>query len=114
MQINLNTDNKTSSVAGKLGGTIFFSIFMFMGLFFLIMMIRSLCEKMDWAVAGFLMLPVIFIIVGAGGIYFTWKKKTAEVKTGAAAVEKVNPKNQRVFLALFFSVFFSPVPASAG
>ena len=106
MQINFNTDNKTSSIAGKLGGTIFFSIFMFMGLFFLIMMIRSLYEKMDWAVAVFLMLPVIFIIVGAGGIYFTWKKKTAEVKTGAAAVEKVNPQNQRVFLALFFSVFF--------
>ena len=53
------------------------------------------------------MLPVIFIIVGAGGIYFTWKKKTPEVKTGAAAVEKVNPKNQRVFLALFFfGIFF--------
>lgn len=105
MQIEFNS-NRTSSVPGKLAGSIFFSIFMFMGLFFLVTMIHSLYEKMDWAVAGFLMLPVIFIIVGAGGIYFTWKKKAPESKSCAAAVKRENPANQRIFLALFFSVFF--------
>ena len=106
MQINFNRNNKVTTLAEKIVGTVFFSIFLLMGTSFFVMMIYSLYKKMEWAVAGFLLIPLIFMAVGAGGIYLMWKKKCPEDKSGAAAVKKMNPANQRRFLALFFSVFF--------
>jgi len=107
MQINFNKPSpKPDTVAGKLFSTIFFSIFLMAGIFFLIMMIFTLCKKMDWTVLAFLLIPLVFIAVGGGGIYFAWKKKVPKIKSGAAAVDKSSPAKQRKIMLFFFSVFF--------
>ena len=44
--------------------------------------------------------------VGGGGIYGTWKKEKPENTSGAAAVKKSKPANQRNLLLIFFAIFF--------
>jgi hypothetical protein len=65
-------------------------------------------REVEWFILPFALIPLIFVAVGAGGIYAVWKKSAPE-KTGSAAVtaaKKIEIKHPRAFLALFFSLFF--------
>ncbi|MDD5597683.1 MAG: DUF3592 domain-containing protein [Victivallaceae bacterium] len=63
-------------------------------------------RKIQWFLLGFSILPLIFVAIGAGLIYLTWKKTIPEKKYGAAAVKNTAEKGRKVFLPLFFSLFF--------
>jgi hypothetical protein len=61
-------------------------------------------RDVQWFMLAFVLLPLVFMAIGAGGIYFSWKNK-ASVEA-AAAVDKKKPVNQKKFLFFFFSIFF--------
>ena len=63
-------------------------------------------REMLWIMLPFMLIPLVFMAVGGGGIYFTWKKEK-DIESNAAAVKKrMKPENQRKLLIVFFSLFF--------
>jgi hypothetical protein len=61
------------SLVSKLVLSCFFLLFAGMGTFFLVMMIREILGgKAELTLILFLLLPLVFIVVGAGGIWGTW------------------------------------------
>jgi len=52
--------------------------------------------------------PLIFVVVGAGGIYFTWRRRTPEEARPIAPIASAAARNQvlgRYGLAAFFGIF---------
>lgn len=109
MQFNLprqrHNDNGPVSMIGKLFTSLFLSVFAVMGTGFLIFMIRSFLSQADkdWIMIPFMLIPVIFIMVGLGGIYGVWFGKKSKASKAAKAGKKMN---ERAVLILFGLVFF--------
>ncbi len=84
--------------------SLFFSVFAGMGTFFIVVMIRELVQKeAEWTIIPFMLIPLIFILVGLGGIYGTWFFKRTKASKAAKAGKKMNQKN---FLIMFGLAFF--------
>jgi Protein of unknown function (DUF3592) len=63
-------------------------------------------RNIEWIMLPFLIIPLVFMAVGGGAIYFTWKKKAPVDESGVVAVKKIKPVNQRRFMLIFFAIFF--------
>ncbi|HVM59313.1 MAG TPA: DUF3592 domain-containing protein [Verrucomicrobiae bacterium] len=61
----------------------------------------AVLQRGSLAMIPFLLVPLLFILIGGGGIYATWRSKPA-----AGTPRPVNASASRVVLALFFSLFF--------
>ena len=59
-------------------------------------------ERSSLLFAFVLLMPLLFIAIGAGGIFFVWRKKVQNPE----AKQVVNPQEAKVGNAAFFSIFF--------
>ncbi|MFA6103976.1 MAG: DUF3592 domain-containing protein [Victivallaceae bacterium] len=67
-----------------------------------------LVRKVKWDMLPFMIIPLIFVAVGIGGIYFTWKKKKlAALNNNTAAIPQPlkSGRSGRYALCVFFGIF---------
>ena len=72
-----------------------------------------LVAKVPWVMLPFLLIPAIFMLIGFGGIYAIWKKKSPaeedarDIDFTPSSKEDIKKKQQKVmlFLPLFFLLF---------
>lgn len=80
-EFNQNTFDKDpkgkgASIISKLFLSIFFLFFGGMGSFFSVLLVRDLIRgQAKWTMAFFLMIPLVFMLIGFGGLYGTWLGK---------------------------------------
>lgn len=68
--------SKANSIGAKLFATLFFLVFAGVGIGFIILMIREVVKgKAEWHLLFFLILPLIFAVIGLGGLWGTWFAK---------------------------------------
>ncbi len=63
-------------------------------------------RSVEWLLFAFLLIPLVFVAIGGGGIYGTWKKEKIENISSAAAVGKRKSEKQLNVPVIFFAVFF--------
>jgi hypothetical protein len=68
-------------------------------------------HRVEWMLLPFMILPLIFVAIGGGGIYFTWRpKRKKEIisteKENISGVIKLAVSVKRSFLIIFFLIFF--------
>ncbi len=90
----------------------FFSIFLGAGLLFFVLLLRSLLQGEGKALAFFLLLPLVFIVVGAVGIYSAIRGPKPKPAPGSGLTEALSakatdPRKGAWFLVLFFAVFLA-------
>ena len=96
---------KGASVFSKLFASIFFLIFGGMGTFFFVLMLRDiLSNKEKWTIVFFLLIPLVFILIGLGGLYGLWfgKEKDKSKISKAKQASKQLGKRGAFFVGLLF------------
>jgi hypothetical protein len=78
--------NQTASLVYKIGISVFFLFFAGMGIGFVILMIREVVKgKAGASLLLFLIIPLIFALVGLGGLWGTWFGKAKDKTAGPKA-----------------------------
>ena len=64
----------------------------------------AILRRGSFVMAPFLLLPLVFVSIGGGGIYMTWRRGAATNILGQPRA--VSTRSSRVVLVVFFSIFF--------
>jgi hypothetical protein len=88
----------------------FFSVFLGMGLLFTVFILRSLFQGQSKVLALFLIIPLVFVIVGAWGLYSALKGPKPKPAPGSGLAESISerasdPRKGMWFMPFFFSIF---------
>lgn len=88
----------------------FFSIFLGMGLLFFVLLLRSILQGEPKTLIFFLLLPLVFIVVGAVGLYSAIRGPKPKPAPGSGLTEAlsekaVDPRKGAWFMVLFFALF---------
>ena len=107
--ISQNTPlGKGASVLSKLFTSVFFLFFAGMGTVFCVLLIKEvLSGKAEWPLIFFLIIPLIFVIIGFGGLYGVWfgkDKDKSKISKSRHKSKQMGKKGQLVFGAVFVLV----------
>lgn len=101
--------SSAASLGSKIVASLFFSVFLGMGLFFIVLMIREVLFR-DGRLFEllFLLIPLVFVGIGAVGLYCIWVKKptdlTRKPKTADYIKGRRTSRAARVFGGLFLVI----------
>jgi hypothetical protein len=90
----------------------FFSVFLGMGLLFFVLLLRSILQGEPKTLVFFLLLPLVFVVVGAAGLYSAIRgpKPKPAPESGlseALSSKATDPRKGAWFMVLFFAVFLA-------
>jgi hypothetical protein len=88
----------------------FFSIFLGMGLLFFVLLLRSILQGEPKTLIFFLLLPLVFVVIGAAGLYSAVRGPKPKPAPGSGLTEAlsekaVDPRKGAWFMVLFFALF---------
>jgi hypothetical protein len=88
----------------------FFSVFLGMGLLFFVLLLRSILQGEPKTLIFFLLLPLVFIVVGAVGLYSAIRGPKPKPAPGSGLTEAlsekaVDPRKGAWIMVLFFALF---------
>ena len=88
----------------------FFSVFLGMGLLFTVLILKAVLQGEPKVLAFFILLPLVFVVVGAAGLYSAIKGPKPKPAPGSGLAEPISekasdPRKGMWFMPLFFSIF---------
>ena len=96
---------QATSIFSKLSISIFLLLFGSAGLFFFVFFLRDILNgKAEWPAHLFLVIPLIFMLIGFGGLYGVWfgKEKDASKSPASARGSKTMGKTGVILFGLVF------------
>lgn len=66
---------------------------------------ESVLERDNFYLLPFIVLPLLFVAIGAGAIYFTWRPKAAPDPSAQPISERASPAKGQRFMVLFCLIF---------
>jgi hypothetical protein len=66
---------------------------------------EAVLERDNLFIVPLVLFPMVFVAIGAGGIYFTWRRKPAADKSAQAISDRAGPTKSRWVLRVFFLFF---------
>ncbi len=66
---------------------------------------EAVLERDNFFLLPFVLLPLLFMVIGAGGIYFTWRPKSAADASAQSISERSSPAKGQRFVFGFFLLF---------
>ena len=103
-------DSAGRGCLGRLLMGAFFSVFLGMGLLFAGLILKAVLQGESKVLAFFILLPLVFVVIGAAGVYSAIKGPKPKPAPGSGLAEPISekasdPRKGMWFMPLFFSIF---------